>query len=112
MNHEALCKESQLLGHPYKVHLDNHDEAFYKDYLLYDDTVNGKLSNSDAARSFACLFCGEETNTTKDTSSRHLWRYMEEIAFTVVSKPYKKGTSIPIPQETMKATLHLAPERV
>jgi len=87
LDHEALCKESQLFGRPYKVPFHNGSQVIYGGNILYG---NGRLSNSDAARSFACLFCGKEANTMEDCPSKHLWRHMEEIAFTVVSKPYEK----------------------
>lgn len=56
----------------------------------YNRSTIGGTATGNIQGSNICLFCGEEIATTKEDRGRHIGRHMEEIAFTVVSKPYEE----------------------
>jgi hypothetical protein len=52
--------------------------------------VNRRLAQSGIQGVVTCLFCGTEIAAGEDYRGKHIVRHMEEIAFTVVSKPYEQ----------------------
>lgn len=54
------------------------------EFLNHDPEFLDKVATPDSR---SCLFCGEVTYG--HTYSPHVGRHMEEIAFSVVSKPYE-----------------------
>ena len=48
-----------------------------------DSTITTKSQEN-----VTCIFCGEKTGTGDNSREAHIGRHMEEIAFSVVSKPY------------------------
>lgn len=62
--------------------------------LEHELSVHGEDSESKKSKQFlqtkTCVFCGEALPTAEwEGRSRHVGRHMEEIAFTVVTKPYE-----------------------
>ena len=71
---------SEYLDHEIKVHT-----------LGLTSSIPGHCKR-ERGRSVVCIFCGDQTDTGtgRNGRGRHVGRHMEEIAFTVVSKPYEK----------------------
>ena len=65
-------------------------ELMCKYSLRQGDNLNSRLVKSGTQGLIVCLFCGEETAAGEDYRGKHIVRHMEEIAFTVVSKPYEE----------------------
>ncbi len=62
---------------------------FRAKYVEHEVYTHDILENRILTDGIICLFCGERIRATDDRS-QHVGRHMEEIAFSVVSKPYDK----------------------
>ncbi len=58
-------------------------------YVEHEIHTHDILENRILTDGIICLFCGERIRAIDDRS-QHVGRHMEEIAFSVVSKPYDK----------------------
>ncbi|KAL8821610.1 MAG: hypothetical protein Q9191_007272 [Dirinaria sp. TL-2023a] len=79
LNHEILVHELEGQSRDVVIELESHPS---KENPVVENTVH--------ENELACLFCGEMLRKSMlDERARHIGRHMEEIAFSVVTKPYE-----------------------
>lgn len=60
-----------------------------KNYPSWSDFIDHEIWAHECGNKADCVFCGEVLPASRTGRGRHIGRHMEEIAFTVVTKPYK-----------------------